>query len=37
MTQQCCTPKGQIKRYVNCIGCDRKPIEEINEIRKNKL
>ena len=19
----CCTPEGQIKRYVNCIGCDR--------------
>ena len=22
----CCTPEGQIKRYVNCIGCDRKPL-----------
>jgi hypothetical protein len=22
----CCTPIGQIKRYVNCIGCDRKPL-----------
>ena len=21
----CCTPEGQIKRYLNCIGCDRKP------------
>jgi hypothetical protein len=24
--QLCCTPEGQIKRYVNCIGCDRKPL-----------
>jgi len=23
--QDCCTPAGQIKRYVDCIGCDRKP------------
>ena len=22
----CCTPIGQIKRYINCIGCDRKPL-----------
>jgi hypothetical protein len=22
----CCTPIGQIKRYVNCIGCNRKPL-----------
>jgi hypothetical protein len=21
----CCTPEGQVKRYVDCIGCDRKP------------
>jgi len=21
----CCTPANQIKRYVDCIGCDRKP------------
>ena len=21
----CCTPIGQIKRYVDCKGCDRKP------------
>ena len=25
VVEECCTPKGQIKRYVNCIGCDRKP------------
>ena len=24
VVEECCTPKGQIKRYVNCIGCDRK-------------
>ena len=24
----CCTPKDQIKRYVNCIGCDRKPLTD---------
>ncbi len=23
---ECCTPEGQLKRYVDCIGCDRKPI-----------
>jgi hypothetical protein len=23
--EKCCTPEGQIKRYLNCIGCDRKP------------
>jgi hypothetical protein len=23
--ENCCTPVGQIKRYVDCIGCDRKP------------
>ena len=22
----CCTPEGHIKRYLNCIGCDRKPL-----------
>lgn len=23
--ENCCTPIGEIKRYVDCIGCDRKP------------
>ena len=23
--ENCCTPVGQIKRYVDCKGCDRKP------------
>lgn len=24
---ECCTPKGQVPRYVDCVGCDKKPIE----------
>jgi hypothetical protein len=24
----CCTPIGQIKRYVDCKGCDKKPKKE---------
>ena len=27
--QKCCTPEGQIKRYKDCIGCDRKPDDRI--------
>jgi len=23
--ENCCTPVGQIKRYVDCVGCDRNP------------
>ena len=26
--ENCCTPLGQIKRYVDCYGCDRKPKQE---------
>ena len=26
--ENCCTPEGQIKRYVDCKGCDRKPKQE---------
>ena len=26
--ENCCTPIGQIKRYVDCKGCDRKPKQE---------
>ena len=29
--QDCCTPIGQIKRYKDCIGCDRKPRQETLE------
>jgi hypothetical protein len=33
---ECCTPKGQVKRYVDCVGCDRKPKQEtLEEIEKN--
>ena len=28
--EECCTSIGQIKRYVDCVGCDRKPKEELN-------
>jgi hypothetical protein len=34
MEENCCTPEGQIKRYVDCIGCDRKPREKINEVKQ---
>jgi len=27
-SDECCTPEGQIKRYVDCIGCDKKPKQE---------
>ena len=29
--EPCCTPIGQIKRYVDCKGCDRKPSQETLE------
>jgi hypothetical protein len=28
---KCCTPKGQVPRYVDCIGCDKKPIETMSK------
>jgi len=28
--ENCCTPIGQIKRYVDCKGCDRKPKQNSN-------
>jgi hypothetical protein len=28
----CCTPKGQLRRYVNCKGCDNKPIHMENKL-----
>jgi hypothetical protein len=38
--ENCCTPIGQIKRYVDCKGCDRKPrqetIEEIGKFAERK-
>jgi len=29
--ENCCTPIGQIKRYVDCKGCDRKTKQETVE------
>jgi hypothetical protein len=29
--ENCCTPIGQIKRYKDCVGCDRKPKQETLE------
>jgi hypothetical protein len=29
--ENCCTPIGQIKRYMNCVGCDRNPQQETLE------
>jgi hypothetical protein len=35
--ENCCTPIGQIKRYLNCVGCDRKPKQEtLEETAKSK-
>jgi hypothetical protein len=36
LKENCCTPEGQIKRYIDCKGCDRKPKQEtLEEIEKN--
>jgi hypothetical protein len=29
--ENCCTPIGQIKRYVDCVGCDREPKKVLTE------
>jgi hypothetical protein len=29
--ENCCTPIGQIKRYVDCKGCDRKPKQDLEK------
>jgi hypothetical protein len=34
--ENCCTPIGQIKRYVDCKGCDRKPKQETPEEAKQE-
>jgi hypothetical protein len=31
LKENCCTPEGQIKRYIDCKGCDRKPKQETFE------
>ena len=28
-SDKCCTPPGQIKRYIDCIGCDKNPKNNI--------
>jgi hypothetical protein len=36
--ENCCTPIGQIKKYVDCVGCDRKPEDEkVEEALSQKL
>jgi len=35
--ENCCTPIGQIKRYVDCVGCDRKPKQETLEEAANRI
>ena len=36
LKENCCTPEGQIKRYIDCKGCDRKPKQEtLEEITAN--
>jgi hypothetical protein len=41
LKENCCTPEGQIKRYIDCKGCDRKPkqetLEEAAVNRTNKI
>jgi hypothetical protein len=37
LEENCCTPVGQIKRYVDCKGCDRKPKQEKLKEVANKL
>ena len=33
----CCTPVGQIKRYIDCKGCNRKPKQETIEETAKRL
>ena len=35
--ENCCTPIGQIKRYIDCKGCDRKPKQKTLEEAVNKF
>jgi len=36
LKENCCTLEGQIKRYIDCKGCDRKPKQEtLEEITAN--
>ena len=31
LKENCCTLEGQIKRYIDCKGCDKKPKQETFE------
>ncbi len=35
--KQCCTPEGQIKRYVDCIGCDQKPMNTMSDKKESSI
>lgn|GEM_PF-5579274 len=35
--KQCCTPEGQIKRYVDCVGCDKKPMDTMNNKKQSSI
>jgi hypothetical protein len=35
--ENCCTPEGQIKRYKDCKGCDKKPKQETLEEAAERL
>jgi hypothetical protein len=36
--EKCCTPEGQIKRYKDCIGCDKKPFKhEVKVLTKEEV
>ena len=35
--KQCCTPKGQIKRYVDCVGCDKKPMDIMSDKKQSSI
>ena len=34
---ECCTPKGQLPRYVDCVGCDKKPIERMSNKKQSSI
>jgi hypothetical protein len=35
--ENCCTPVGEIKRYVGCVGCDRKPEQTTEKYEQQVL
>ena len=34
--ENCCSPIGHIKRYIDCVGCDRKPKQHVDLIKSNE-